>query len=599
MPFKLGRFVRALFKGVGHRYIKRIPYMTPKGQRYRYIYKVEHTHQGKHAFDEAHLVEGTKFALSTESGAEFHGHITAVDGDKVTYTIDDGPRKGQVVETTKAELAAKLNEVHGYKNKLSAERAKVSALLEEMKAGSATEKQIARVRRRLLALGGVEKEAVTPEPEPVAESQLARDLIEKHSVTPEFLERKAKEFRFSGAALDRFMNERLSNLRHEGFEQASAMYNQALSRSAEENRAVLALIEEMRGDTHIDRNLQAKQKLRKLEALKEQKEAYKQALSDYAKENGVQEVYLPRMSETLNEYKERLRLAFRRDPDFVSEFYEGVESIVQEFSFMRGQRFSASELWQHFEKLNPQYQGLLDHRNTLDQQQLKSEERELARRAAAMKPRLVEALRASCAGILATEKFQPRPHKSHKLRTKSKLVGVAALRLAHVEDVFQAAYPERSSEMISIKLTKRKRAFQDPRDGSINLNKASLREASHELAHTLEGNHRGYSGPLTVKPYQVAIHQAVTMSHLTRVEKGQHTDYTGKGELCFNDQYSSLYAGKLYGDGASEFVSVGVENFFGNSSPNAAAEKLADFALRDPHHFLVTYAILKGYTKHE
>jgi len=165
MPFTLAKFVRALFKGVGHRYIKRIPYMTPKGRRYRYIYKVEHTHRGKHAFDESHLIEGTKFALHTESGAEFHGHITAVDGDKVTYTIDDGPRKGEVVETTKAELAATLDEVHGVKDKLSAERAKVSALLEEMKAGSATEKQIARVRRRLLALGGVEKEAVTPEPE--------------------------------------------------------------------------------------------------------------------------------------------------------------------------------------------------------------------------------------------------------------------------------------------------------------------------------------------------------------------------------------------------------------------------------------------------
>ena len=157
MPFTLAKFVRALFKGVGHRYIKRIPYMTPKGQRYRYIYKVEHTHQGRHAFDEAHLVEGTKFALSTESGAEFHGHITAVDGDKVTYTIDDGPRKGEVVDTTKAELAAKLNEVHGYKDKLYAERAKVSEQLQQMKAGDATEKQIARVRRRLLALGGEEK----------------------------------------------------------------------------------------------------------------------------------------------------------------------------------------------------------------------------------------------------------------------------------------------------------------------------------------------------------------------------------------------------------------------------------------------------------
>ena len=35
--FTLSQFVDALIKGHGHRYIKRIPYMTPKGRRYRYI----------------------------------------------------------------------------------------------------------------------------------------------------------------------------------------------------------------------------------------------------------------------------------------------------------------------------------------------------------------------------------------------------------------------------------------------------------------------------------------------------------------------------------------------------------------------------------
>jgi len=162
MSFKFASWVRALMKGMGHRYIKRIPYMTPKGRRYRYIYRVDHTHQGKHAFHEDHIIQGTKFALSTEDGAEFHGHIESVDGDKVKYMIDDGPQKGAVVETTKQELAAKLNEVHGVSDKLADARDKASADLEQVKQSGGSEKQIARARRRLLALGGTEDKETTP-----------------------------------------------------------------------------------------------------------------------------------------------------------------------------------------------------------------------------------------------------------------------------------------------------------------------------------------------------------------------------------------------------------------------------------------------------
>ena len=125
MVFSFSDWVSALLKGVGHKYIKRIPYNTPKGRRYRYIYRVTNTHQGRHAFDEEHLVMGAKFALNTEDGAEFHGHITAMDGDKITYTIDDGPNKGDEVTTTRAELVAKLHDLHDVSDKLSAARDKV------------------------------------------------------------------------------------------------------------------------------------------------------------------------------------------------------------------------------------------------------------------------------------------------------------------------------------------------------------------------------------------------------------------------------------------------------------------------------------------
>jgi hypothetical protein len=166
-------FVRAFLKAVGHRYIKRIPYNTPKGRRYRYIYRTTSTHRGRHAFDEAHLVEGTKFALHGEGESEFHGHITKVKGDQITYVIDDGPRKGEEVTTTRAKLVAELNDVHGVQDKLTAERAKVKeAIAEAKRAGHGG--VVRRLERRLRALGGepeaqpaepVEREAESVEPE--------------------------------------------------------------------------------------------------------------------------------------------------------------------------------------------------------------------------------------------------------------------------------------------------------------------------------------------------------------------------------------------------------------------------------------------------
>ena len=100
--FTFSGFVDALLKARGHKYIKRIPYMSGGRRRYRYIYKVTHTHQGRQAFDADHLDVGTAFALHTEAGAEFHGHITKVRGDQVTYRIDDGERKGESVTVSKS-----------------------------------------------------------------------------------------------------------------------------------------------------------------------------------------------------------------------------------------------------------------------------------------------------------------------------------------------------------------------------------------------------------------------------------------------------------------------------------------------------------------
>jgi hypothetical protein len=162
-------FVRAFLKAAGHRYYKRVPYMTPKGKRYRYFYRVTSTHRGRHAFDAEHLVEGTKFALHGEGESEFHGHITAVDGDMIKYVIDDGPRKGEEVTTSRQRLVDELNLVHGVQDKLTAEREKVrGAIAEAKRAGHGG--VVRRLERRLRALGGeVEAQPEAPTPKREAE----------------------------------------------------------------------------------------------------------------------------------------------------------------------------------------------------------------------------------------------------------------------------------------------------------------------------------------------------------------------------------------------------------------------------------------------
>jgi len=200
-------FVRAIIKAVGHRYIKRIPYNTPKGRRYRYIYRVSSTHQGRHAFDAEHLVEGTAFALHGEGESEFHGHITDVKGDMIKYVIDDGPRKGEEVTTSRQRLVDELNLVHGVQDKLTAERAKVKAAIAEARRAGHTG-VVRRLERRLRALGGeVEAQPAEPRASGVA------DLIEAHRVG--LLER-AGALKEQWGALDRQADkEEIARLRDE------------------------------------------------------------------------------------------------------------------------------------------------------------------------------------------------------------------------------------------------------------------------------------------------------------------------------------------------------------------------------------------------
>jgi hypothetical protein len=152
--FSYTEWALTLLKAAGHKYIKRIPYQSGGRLRYRYIYNVTHTHQGKHVLDPDHMKVGTKLMLDATSGKEVHGHITDVRGDLVSFEYDDGPRKGEVVTMGKERLAAELDKVHGISDKLSTARAKQKAVVDKLKERGASEKQIAREQKRLDALGG-------------------------------------------------------------------------------------------------------------------------------------------------------------------------------------------------------------------------------------------------------------------------------------------------------------------------------------------------------------------------------------------------------------------------------------------------------------
>ena len=95
--FTFLQWLDELIKGHGHKYIKRIPYMTPKGKRYRYVYQVHHRHKGKHILDPSDMKQGAKFMVHAENGKEVHAHIESRLGNTVTFVYDDGPKKGQTV----------------------------------------------------------------------------------------------------------------------------------------------------------------------------------------------------------------------------------------------------------------------------------------------------------------------------------------------------------------------------------------------------------------------------------------------------------------------------------------------------------------------
>lgn len=111
IPTSLGeRFWKAyqhdLYKAVGHKYIRRVPYTDSKGrQRYRYFYAVT----GKRGIGHAEEIKERSAFKIEHDGKEGHFHVEKVDGDKVTVKHDES---GETVTMTKDELRDMLHKEH-------------------------------------------------------------------------------------------------------------------------------------------------------------------------------------------------------------------------------------------------------------------------------------------------------------------------------------------------------------------------------------------------------------------------------------------------------------------------------------------------------
>jgi hypothetical protein len=561
-------WVDLLFKAAGHKYIRRIPYTRGGKLRYRYIYKVTHTARGKHALHEDDVAVGAAFMLGTDKGAEVHAHVKSVDGDKVTVEYDDGPRKGEKETMSKRDLLSKLDAAHGISQALQSEREKQAKVVAELRASGASKKQIAREQARLDRLGA---SAEAPD----ALGAFARQVLEKARVTPEKVAAaltsfsKSPDTRYSP---DGMFLTRLQQLTAGDVEASCERYNKALERAAQDNAAVLSAVEAYK---QASANALTAPELDEYVLFEEVKQLKKQ--------------YVQRIEAERAQADAELKKATARVLQLLDDGHAPTSEVVQE---------AARELNQSKLKYDEAYAKKdkavreAAKKYPLDAHHAKRRLEYIEASTGAFVPTLKQA----CADFMFSatppkEGLHPRHNIVSQIR---KFDQAGALR--HVEEVLEKAYPARQLDGVIIDINIIQKESRDFRAECTNdltqidiAATSSLETCAHELAHTLENT--AYYGR-----YTQGIREAVTLTHLTRITQGAHKQYSGL-ERYFEDQYTDNYTSKIYPNGATELVSMGVEKFFKATDPNVQLKAIADFAAADPHHYLLTYAILKGYTQ--
>ena len=553
-------------KAKGHKYIKRIPVGTTASGRtkYRYVYNVTSTVGGKHLLDEAHLKVGTKLMLTSKSGEEVHAHIVGVKGDKVTIRYDDGEKKDQNRTVSKKDLLKEFNQEHGIKQKIKEAREATQAQLSEALKNNVSEKQLKRIQDRI--------DRLTLETSSSEPSKLHKELLQKHKVNAQQVDASIDEWAKSSDKEDMKMLTRLAFIQKHGSERACTTYNNLLEKSASDNQAMLKAVE-----------------------------AYQDLINPFARPD-----YLNQLTAIkVHNLKVNFRLFHIQTKD---DTYEDIKKYREKYGEQGARRteeirlkikkqtgidiketgMTVAEACEHIADNHPMLSPIKEELASSEQAKL----------ALSLVKQEIEK---SCADFnFANNKYKEGDiHKNHKVANalKGKSLEVATRdshKVAFIEDKFEEAYPDRVVHTTILDYTRSDRAFAHPTKtvSSIHIGESNnIKARAHELAHTFEGNNERLD-------YQLPIQEAVTLSHMTRIERGSAESYTIQ-EKTFGDKYASKYTGKLYTKGETEFVSTGVQEFFASSDPDTQMNKLANFAVSDPHHFLTTYGILKGYAKHE
>jgi len=549
-----------LAKGAGHKYIKRIPIgMTPTGRtKYRYIYKETHTVGGKHLLDEAHLKVGAKLMLESGQGKQVHAHIIAVNGNKVTIEYDDGARKGETKTLTKQELLNAFDETHGIGAKIDAARGQAEKQLKTARRANSSDKVITRLEARVERLKREIKRGVP--------SALHNNIIEKHTVTSDKIERH-REMLVKAQTGDirnpvDIMVKRLDALKGDSIDGAVAGYNNMLERAAADNQDVLTAIE-----------------------------AYQDLITVRIDEPDALNEIMQAQADNLKHITETYELS----PDTTGGAALAQVSIKRRSDFMQDVRARTGiEPRNSKLTLKQMCSSMTSTAAVTDDIEKRRLNSEVAQRARAA---IQEHVEKACADFSFENSGykQGDYHESHKRDTSKRVkrqrevINQMSGFLAHVEDVFVRAYPEREAHKTLISATKagvRANAEMiDVNESIVSLADSRVSVAAHELAHTLEGTFD------MRQPYQQRIQEASTLTHLTRTGTRDVDLYGGGKEMALEDKYASEYTGKMYRDGSTELVTTGVEKIFSGMSI------ATDFALTDPHHYLVTYGILKGYAK--
>ena len=568
-------------KAKGHKYIKRIPVGTTASGRtkYRYIYNVTHTVGGKHLLDEAHLKVGTKLMLTSKSGEEVHAHIVGVKGDKVTIRYDDGENKDQNRTISKKELLKQFNDEHGIEQKIKEAREATQAQLSEALKNNVSEKQLKRIQDRI--------DRLTLETSSSEPSKLHKELLQKHKVNAQQVEASIDEWAKTRATSinnpDVMVLRRLQRVKRHGNERACTTYNNLLEKSASDNQAVLKAVE-----------------------------AYKDLIDPYSDPESLTQIANAKFANLVQysslgvahtEGKDATYKTIKKAYGTGTANYQNREILRLTGIDMKKTGMTVAEACEHISEDHPMIKHLV-------REKASSEKAKLALSL------VKQEIEKSCADFnLSNNKYKAGElHKNHFVNAfsnmeQTKVAKSCSHLIAFIEDKFLEAYPERKTHEIQlVGESKNGRAYAQPdkERSSIYMfrNDQTLKTWAHEIAHTLEGQStskvsRSFDPQFDAHAsYQLPIQEAVTLSHMTRIERGTHEVYKGK-ERAFGDKYANLYTGKMYKHGSTEFVSMGVQEFFASSDPDTQMSKLADFAVSDPHHFLTTYGILKGYAKHE